>query len=59
MEYTYRNKNTGATFKSPVKCSGGDWEQVKGAKAPAPAPVVDQEPAAEVVEPKKSKKARK
>ena len=59
MIYSYRNKHTGATIKSTVKCEGKIWEQVSGAKAPEPVPVEQPEQAEEVVEPKKSKKARK
>lgn len=57
--YTYRNKKTGATMKTTVKCAGSCWEQVNGAKAPEPIPVEQPEQAEGVVEPKKSKKARK
>lgn len=69
--YTYRNKKTGATFRSSVICAGGDWEQVAAVKKAKPAKAAEPAKMTEVIEPeeaevidedetpKKQKKARK
>ena len=59
MIYAYRNKKTGATFTTPCRCTGKNWEQV-GEKVKAQKPkekveekIIDPDDVVEVEETKK------